>query len=239
MDFNDTKEEAKFRDEVSSWLSANADKKEHAKDIYRPAEMSGESESGESSALKDAKAWQAKKYDAGWACLHWPKDYGGRDASPMERVIWGQEESKFKVPGGFFEIGQGMAGPVLMLYATEEQKKRYLPPMAKGEEIWCQLFSEPGAGSDLAGIKTKAELDGDTWTINGQKVWTSGAHYSDYGIIVTRSDFSAPKHKGLTYFFLDMKSPGVEVRPIKQITGGANFNEVYFTDVKILSLIHI
>ena len=155
MDFNDTKDEAKFRDEVSSWLSANADKKEHAKDIYRPAEMSGEGESGESSALKDAKAWQAKKYDAGWACLHWPKDYGGRDASPMERVIWGQEESKFKVPGGFFEIGQGMAGPVLMLYATEEQKKRYLPPMAKGEEIWCQLFSEPGAGSDLAGIKTK------------------------------------------------------------------------------------
>ena len=233
MDFSDTKDEAYFRDEVSSWLSANADKKVHAKDIYRPAEMSGEGESGESSALKDAKAWQAKKYDAGWACLHWPKDYGGRDATPMERVIWGQEESKFKVPGGFFEIGQGMAGPVLMLYATEEQKKRYLPPMAKGEEIWCQLFSEPGAGSDLAGIKTKAELDGDTWTINGQKVWTSGAHYSDYGIIVTRSDFSAPKHKGLTYFFLDMKSPGVEVRPIKQITGGANFNEVYFTDVKI------
>ena len=105
--------------------------------------------------------------------------------------------------------------------------------MAKGQEIWCQLFSEPGAGSDLAGIKTKAELDGDTWTINGQKVWTSGAHYSDYAILVTRSDFNAPKHKGLTYFFLDMKSPGIEVRPIRQITGGANFNEVYFTDVKI------
>ena len=116
MDFNDTKEEAKFRDEVNSWLSANADKKEHAKDIYRPAEMSGESESGESSALKDAKAWQAKKYDAGWACLHWPKDYGGRDATPMERVIWGQEESKFKVPGGFFEIGQGMA---CLLYTSD------------------------------------------------------------------------------------------------------------------------
>mgnify|MGYP006261220063 FL=1 len=121
----------------------------------------------------------------------------------------------------------------MMLYATEEQKKQYLPPMAKGQEIWCQLFSEPGAGSDLAGIKTKAELDGDTWTINGQKVWTSGAHYSDYAILVTRSDFNAPKHKGLTYFFLDMKSPGIEVRPIRQITGGANFNEVYFTDVKI------
>ena len=116
---------------------------------------------------------------------------------------------------------------------TEEQKKRFLPPLAKGEEVWCQLFSEPGAGSDLAGLKTKSVLEGDTWTINGQKIWTSGAHYSDFGILVTRSDPDAHKHKGLTYFFLDMKSPGVEVRPIKQISGGANFNEVYFTDVNI------
>ena len=228
MDFNDTNEEAQFREEVNNWLSKNAEKKQHARDIYKAAGIPGDG-----TALQDAKKWQEKLYDAGWACLHWPKDYGGRDASPMERVIWGQEMSKYKVPGGYFEIGQGMAGPVLMTYATEEQKQRYLPPMAKGEEIWCQLFSEPGAGSDLAGIKTKAELDGDTWTINGQKVWTSGAQYSDYGILVTRSDFSAPKHKGLTYFFLDMKSPGVEVRPIKQITGGSGFNEVYFTDVKI------
>ncbi|MEL0244056.1 MAG: acyl-CoA dehydrogenase family protein, partial [Gammaproteobacteria bacterium] len=209
----------------------NAEKKEHSRDVYRPAEMTGEG--GESSALQDAKDWMTKKYEAEWACLHWPKEYGGRDATAIERVIWAQEESKYKVPGGFHEIGQGMAGPTMMLYATEEQKKQYLPPMAKGQEIWCQLFSEPGAGSDLAGIKTKAELDGDTWTINGQKVWTSGAHYSDYAILVTRSDFNAPKHKGLTYFFLDMKSPGIEVRPIRQITGGANFNEVYFTDVKI------
>ncbi len=231
MDFNDTAEEAKFRKEASGWLSANAEKKEHSRDVYRPAEMTGEG--GESSALQDAKDWMTKKYEAGWACLHWPKEYGGRDATAIERVIWAQEESKYKVPGGFHEIGQGMAGPTMMLYATEEQKKQYLPPMAKGQEIWCQLFSEPGAGSDLAGIKTKAELDGDTWTINGQKVWTSGAHYSDYAILVTRSDFNAPKHKGLTYFFLDMKSPGIEVRPIRQITGGANFNEVYFTDVKI------
>ncbi len=231
MNFNDTAEEAKFRKEASDWLSTNAEKKEHSRDVYRPAEMTGEG--GESSALQDAKDWMTKKYEAGWACLHWPKEYGGRDATAIERVIWAQEESKYKVPGGFHEIGQGMAGPTMMLYATEEQKKQYLPPMAKGQEIWCQLFSEPGAGSDLAGIKTKAELDGDTWTINGQKVWTSGAHYSDYAILVTRSDFNAPKHKGLTYFFLDMKSPGIEVRPIRQITGGANFNEVYFTDVKI------
>ncbi|MEC7865920.1 MAG: acyl-CoA dehydrogenase family protein [Pseudomonadota bacterium] len=226
MDFNDTPEEASFRKEVNDWLSSNASLKKSPQD-------SGMAGMGEEDALKNAKKWAAKLYESGWSCLHWPKEYGGRGSTPIERVIWGQEASKYKVPGGFFEIGQGMAGPVLMMYATEDQKKRYLPPMAKGEEVWCQLFSEPGAGSDLAGLKTKAVLDGDTWTINGQKIWTSGAHYSDYGILVTRSDPTAQKHKGLTYFFLDMKSPGVEVRPIKQISGGANFNEVYFTDVKI------
>ncbi len=152
MDFNDTAEEAKFRKEASDWLSANAEKKEHSRDVYRPAEMTGEG--GESSALQDAKDWMTKKYEAGWACLHWPKEYGGRDATAIERVIWAQEESKYKVPGGFHEIGQGMAGPTMMLYATEEQKKQYLPPMAKGQEIWCQLFSEPGAGSDLEELKS-------------------------------------------------------------------------------------
>ena len=235
MDFNDTAEEAKFRKEASDWLSANAEKKEHSRDVYRPAELTGEG--GESSALQDAKDWMTKKYEAGWACLHWPKEYGGRDATAIERVIWAQEESKYKVPGGFHEIGQGMAGPTMMLYATEEQKKEFLPPMAKGQEIWCQLFSEPGAGSDLAGIKTKAELDGDTWTINGQKVWTSGAHYSDYAILVTRSDFNAPKHKGLTYFFLDMKSPGIDVRPLITLDQSPSpyqeVNQVFFEDVKV------
>ena len=225
MDFKDTSEEATFRKEVDKWLSDNAELKEGPNDSL--------SSLTEEEALLRAKEWAAKLYDDGWACLHWPKEYGGRGSTPIERVIWGQEVSKYKVPGGFFEIGQGMAGPVLKMYATEEQKKRFLPPLAKGEEVWCQLFSEPGAGSDLAGLKTKSVLEGDTWTINGQKIWTSGAHYSDFGILVTRSDPDAHKHKGLTYFFLDMKSPGVEVRPIKQISGGANFNEVYFTDVKI------
>ena len=225
MDFNDTAEEAKFRKEAYDWLKANADLKEGPKDGWRA--------SSEEEGLEQVKVWQNKLYESGWACMHWPKEFGGRESTPIERVIWGQEISKFKVPGGYLEIGQGMAGPVMMMYATEEQKARHLPPMAKGEEIWCQLFSEPGAGSDLAGLKTKSVLEGDTWTINGQKIWTSGAHFSDWGILVTRSDPTAPKHKGLTYFFLDMKSPGVEVRPIKQISGGANFNEVYFTDVKI------
>jgi acyl-CoA dehydrogenase len=184
-----------------------------------------------------AKAWQQKKYEAGWAMLHWPKEYGGIEASPIERIIWGQEEAKFNVPGGIFEIGLGMCGPVMMQYASAEQKDRYLAPMAEGKEIWCQLFSEPAAGSDVAGLRSKAEKDGDDWIINGQKVWTSGAHYSDFGILVVRHDPDIAKHKGLTFFFVDMKSPGITVKPIKQITGqsgsGSGFNEVYFDDVRI------
>ena len=126
-----------------------------------------------------------------------------------------------------------MCGPVMMQYATEEQKQRYLPAMAEGKEIWCQLFSEPSAGSDVAGLRTKAEKKGDKWIINGQKVWTSGAHFSDFGILVVRHDPNLPKHKGMTFFFVDMKSPGIDIKPIKQITGGSNFNEVYFNDVEI------
>ncbi|MEC8000211.1 MAG: acyl-CoA dehydrogenase family protein, partial [Pseudomonadota bacterium] len=144
-----------------------------------------------------------------------------------------EEESKFDVPRGIYEIGLGMAGPVLMEYATDEQKARYLPPMAEGKEIWCQLFSEPSAGSDVAGLRSKAVQDGDKWIVNGQKVWTSGAQFSDYGILVVRHDPSAAKHKGLTFFFVDMKSKGIEVKPIQQITGGSSFNEVYFNDVEI------
>ena len=183
--------------------------------------------------LESAKNWQKKKYDAGWAMLHWPKEYGGIAASAIERIIWAEEESKFDVPKGIFEIGLGMCGPVMMEYATEEQKSRYLPSMAEGNEIWCQLFSEPSAGSDVAGLRSKAVQNGDEWVINGQKVWTSGAHFSDYGILVVRHDPNLDKHKGMTFFFVDMKSPGIEVKPIKQITGGSSFNEVYFTDVVI------
>ncbi len=218
MDFNDTPQEAEFREEARAWLEANAPSAEELQGL---------------DMIEQAKLWQKRKYDAGWACLRWPKEYGGRDASPMEQVIWGQEEAKFDLPGGVFMIGQGMAAPTLMAWGSEEQKSEHLPRLASGEDIWCQLFSEPAGGSDLAALRTRSERDGDDWVINGQKIWTSGAQYSDYGILVTRSDPNVPKHKGLTYFFLDMKSPGIEVRPIKQISGGANFNEVYFTDVRI------
>ena len=229
MDFNDTSEQAKFRAKCREWLEANAELKENKSNAHADSSLEDH--------LKVAKEWQQKKYDAGWAMLHWPKEYGGIEASPIERIIWGQEESKFNVPGGIFEIGLGMCGPVMMQYATDEQKNRYLAPMAEGKEIWCQLFSEPAAGSDVAGLRSKAEKDGDDWIINGQKVWTSGAHYSDFGILVVRHDPDVPKHKGLTFFFVDMKSPGITVKPIKQITGqagsGAGFNEVYFDDVRI------
>ena len=225
MDFKDTAKEAEFRKKCHDWLDANAPKKDSSKT------MAGVNDEAE--YLAEAAKWQKKKYDAGWAMLHWPKEYGGINASPIERIIWGQEESKFDVPRGVYDIGLGMCGPVLMEYATEEQKQRYLPPMAEGKEIWCQLFSEPSAGSDVAGLRSKAVKNGDNWIINGQKVWTSGAHYSDFGILVVRHDPDAEKHKGLTFFFLDMKSPGIEVRPIKQITGTSNFNEVYFNDVVI------
>ena len=218
MDFNDTPEEAAFRREARAWLEANAPSK---------VELEGLDE------IQRAKLWQKRKYEAGWACIRWPGEYGGRGASAMEQVIWNQEELSVRIPLSVFAIGQGMAAPTMMSWATEEQKRRYLPPLASGGHIWCQLFSEPAGGSDLAALRTKAEKDGDEWVVNGQKIWTSGAQYSDYAILVVRTDPEVPKHKGLTYFFVDMKSPGIEIKPIKQISGESNFNEVYFTDVRI------
>ncbi|MBT3458895.1 MAG: acyl-CoA dehydrogenase, partial [Halieaceae bacterium] len=185
------------------------------------------------SRLDVAKLWQKRKYDGGWACIGWDEKYGGRGASAIERVIWDQEENKYDVPSRFFVIGQGMIAPTIMAWSTQEYCDQFLPKLASGEEIWCQLFSEPASGSDLAALRTKAEKDGDDWVINGQKIWTSGAHYSDYGMIVTRTDPTVAKHKGLTAFLVDMKAVGVETKPIKQLTGDADFNEVYFTDVRI------
>jgi len=221
MDFNDSTEETAFRSEVRAWLDANA-----------PTDWqqsSGRDEDG----IKRSKDWQKKKYDSGWACIHWPKEYGGRGATPIERVIWSQEEGELGALSGLFIIGQGMCAPTVMAHGSEESKQRHIPKIASGEEIWCQLFSEPASGSDLAGLRTKAEKDGDDWVINGQKIWTSGAHYADFGILITRTDPTVPKHKGLTMFYLDMRSPGIDIRPIKQVSGRSDFNEVYFTDVRI------
>jgi len=218
MDFNDTPQEAAFRADVAGWLAQNQ---------LTDADREGRS------PLEIARLWQRRKYEAGWACIGWDTEYSGRGASPIERVIWDQEESKYDVPSRFFVIGQGMIAPTLMVWAQPQHKENFLPKLASGEEIWCQLFSEPAGGSDLAALRTKAEKDGDEWIINGQKIWTSQAHYADYGIIVTRTDPTVAKHKGLTMFIVDMKAPGIDIKPIKQLTGESDFNEVYFTDVRI------
>ena len=233
MDFEDTPQEAAFRAEVRGWIDANAPK--HLEDQLKRANF-GDIGITSEDPIAACKSWQKKKAEAGWACLHWPSEYGGGNRTPMERVIWNQEEGLYRALGGLFTIGQGMCGPTVMAWADEDAKRRLLPPLASGEEVWCQLFSEPASGSDLAGLRTRAvraEDGSGDWIVNGQKIWTSGAQNSDWGLLIARTDPDVPKHKGLTMFFLSMKSPGVEVRPIKQANGQSSFNEVYFTDVRI------
>ena len=224
MDFNDTPEEAEFRAEARTFLKKHLDAKGD-----RPLRQRVDG----NEFMRRAKEWQKTKAENGYAQITWPKEIGGRGGTPMQQVIWNQEEGKFDAPTGPFTIGLGMCIPTVIAFGSDEHKKRYVGKALKGEEIWCQLFSEPSAGSDVAGLKTRAVKDGDEWVINGQKVWTSGAHYSDYGILLTRTDPSVAKHKGLTMFIVDMKQAGVEVRPIHQASGGREFNEVYFTDVRI------
>ncbi|MBW2237154.1 MAG: acyl-CoA dehydrogenase family protein [Deltaproteobacteria bacterium] len=228
MDFNDTPEEAAFRAEARAWLEANAELRDPDE---RYAGILQETERPEK--LKWAQEWQKKKADAGWACITWPVEYGGRGASSIQSVIWGQEEAKFKTPPPVFSIGIGMCGPTILTHGTDEQKARWIPKLVSGEEIWCQLFSEPNAGSDLAGLRMTAVRDGDDWVVNGQKIWTTGAQFCDWGILVTRHDANVPKHAGLTYFVVDMHSPGIEVRKITQINKATAFNEVFYSDVRI------
>ena len=223
MDFNDTPEQASFRKEVRSWLEANATLRENK--LYKG--MEGDQ------AFHEAKAWYKKIADAGFGSLTWPKEYGGAGLSAIHSVIWSQEVAKFDTRDGYFVIGIGNCGPALLHFASESMKTALLPRMASAEDVWCQLFSEPSAGSDVAGLRTKAERDGDQWKINGQKIWTSGAQYSDYGVILCRTDPTVSKYRGLTMFIIDMKQPGVEVRPIKQMDGGQHFNEVFFNDAVI------
>jgi len=230
VDFSDTPKEAAFRAEARAWIDANAPV-EHLSKLR--ASTFGKSAFEPDELLAASKAWQLKKFEGGWACLHWPVEYGGRGASSIERVIWSQEEGIYAKLSESFIIGQGMCAPTLMAYATEEQKRALVPDIASGRVVWSQLFSEPAAGSDLAGLLTRAKRDDDDWVIDGQKIWSSGAHQSDYAILLTRSDFEAPKHQGLTMFFLDLHSPGVEIRPIKQISGESHFNEVFFAKVRI------
>ena len=227
MDFSDSPEEAAFRAKVRDWLDANAtlrDGSEKAQDHFMARDAD---------EVARARDWQARKAEAGWAGLTWPRAFGGRDATPIEQVIWNQEEGRYAVPPNAFLIGIGLVGPTVMVHGTEDQKKAVLPRALTGEDIWCQLFSEPAAGSDLAGIRTRARRDGDDWVISGQKVWTSGAHYSSHGILLARTDPEVPKHKGMTMFLVEMSDPAIQTRPIRQISGGASFNEVFIDDLRL------
>jgi len=230
MDFEDSPEEAKFRAEVRTWLDANAKKR-----TDRRQSSGDETEGGSADEMAASRAWQKTKAKAGYARITWPLGMGGVGGTPMQSIIFAQEEGKYDVAtGGPFAIGLGMCIPTLMAYGSDEAKKRYVWPAVQGDEIWCQLFSEPAGGSDVANLRTKAEKNVDsTWTINGSKIWTTGAQFSDYGILLTRTDPNVPKHKGLTMFYIDMKDPAVDIRPIKQASGGSGFNEIFFTDLKV------
>ncbi len=223
MDFNDSPELAQFRQKVRTWLQDNATQR--TDNLYKG--MEGDD------VFHEAKAWYKKVAEAGFACITWPKEFGGAGLSQMHAVIWSQEVANFETRDSYFVIGIGNCGPAIMHYGSEDMKKELLPRMASAEDVWCQLFSEPSAGSDVAGLRTKAERDGENWILNGQKIWTSGAQYSDYGVILCRTDPTVSKYRGLTVFMIDMKQPGVEVRPIKQMDGGQHFNEVFFNDAVI------
>ncbi len=230
MDFDDTPEEAAFRAEARAWLEGHAPVKGGPDDFstgYLEGTMAPEEFN------RRVKAWLGMLVDHGWAGITWPKQYGGRGGTPMQSQIWTQEASRWGVTVNPFPVGIAMAGPTLMRHGTDEQKARFLEPMLRGEEIWCQLFSEPDAGSDLANISTKAVRDGDEWVVTGQKVWTSGAHESQWGILLARTDPDVPKHKGITYFLLDMASAGIDIRPLRQMTGSEHFNEVFLDEVRI------
>jgi alkylation response protein AidB-like acyl-CoA dehydrogenase len=227
MDFNDTPEEAAYRAKARAWLEANAPRNAERGDMLGDEDAHG---------LKAAKAWQAKKAAAGYACITWPKEWGGVGGANWQAQIFAQEESDFATPGNPFQIGLGMCVPTIMTAGNEADKQRFVGPAMRGEEIWCQLFSEPSGGSDVAASRTRAVRAADgsgDWIINGQKVWTSGAHYSDFGILITRTDPDVPKHRGLTMFWVDMKDPAIEARPIHQMSGASGFNEVYFTDLRV------
>lgn len=230
MNFEDSAEEAAFRAQARAWIEANA-----PVELKRELEQTPFGQLGLKSvdSLQAAKDWQRKKAEGGWACLSWPREYGGAGASPIETLIWHQEEGVYKPLGMPFIVGLGVCGPAILAWGTAEQKARLLPPMIVGDEIWCQLFSEPAAGSDLAGVRTRAQRSGDDWTINGSKIWSSGARDSQKGLLIARTDPSLPKHAGLTMFYIDTDTPGIDIRPIKQINGHSHFNEVFFTDARI------
>jgi alkylation response protein AidB-like acyl-CoA dehydrogenase len=218
MDLSYSPAEERFRAALRAWLHDNAPGPE-------PEDLDA--------WVKYGKAWQRRLYEAGWCGVHWPSDYGGRGATLIEQIIFQEEMARAKAPLLINLAGLTMGGPVLIQHGTEAQKRRHLKSILSAEEIWCQGFSEPNAGSDLAALKTRAVLDGDSFVVNGQKVWTSFARYADWCMLLARTNPEAPKHRGITFLLVDMRSPGVTVRPLKQISGEEDFNEVFFEDVRV------
>jgi alkylation response protein AidB-like acyl-CoA dehydrogenase len=220
MDLTFSERELAFRDELRQWFTENP-----------PGDPPGEHDEDAQYAWR--RDWQRRLHEGGWAGVHWPTQYGGRGASLMETAIFFEELGRARAPLPANVLGLLLGGPTLMFWGTDEQKDRYLGPILSADEIWCQGFSEPDAGSDLAALKTRAVKDGDDWLVTGQKVWTSGAQYSKWCMLVARTDTEVAKHKGLTYFLLDMEQDAVQVRPLRQITGGAEFNELFLEDARI------
>jgi alkylation response protein AidB-like acyl-CoA dehydrogenase len=232
VDFDDTSEEAAFRAEARTWLEENAPPRS-TESVGARRRWRDPSPEAQKAHVESCRRWQNTLHSGGWAGITWPARYGGRGGTSMQQVIFNQEQARYEVSTGALTVGLAMVGPTLIAWGTEEQKRRYLGPMLRGQEVWCQLFSEPGAGSDLAGLITRAEREDTGWVVNGQKVWTSLAQHSQWAILLARTDTSAPKHRGISYFLVDMSSPGVDVRPLRQIDGVAHFNEVFLTDVRI------
>jgi alkylation response protein AidB-like acyl-CoA dehydrogenase len=226
LDFTLTPEQEAFREEVRAWLKVNIPR-------HWEARAMGSADVPRPEAYDAMRVWQRKLYDAGFIGLTWPKEYGGRGLTFLEEMVLHEEMALAKAPPILNILGVGMAGPTIVAYGTEEQKKRYPAKILACEEIWCQGYSEPNAGSDLASLQTRAVKDGEHWVINGQKVWTSLAHIADFMMLLARTDPEAPRHKGITYFLLDMKLPGVTVKPLKQLTGDSEFNEVFFDNVRV------
>src|SRR3954470_24612813 len=226
VDLNDSPEQVEYRQKVRSWLEEH---KGEAPILRGEGALTDEDE-----IVAARRAWQGKLAEAGLAGGTWPSEFGGQSMGPIEQVIVNQEISRAGVPGILDSIGVGMLGPTIIAHGTEEQKSRYLAPLLHGDDIRCQLFSEPAAGSDLAGIQTRARQEDDgSWVLNGQKVWTTNAQFASYGLLLARTDPEVPKHKGLTMFIVPMDAPGVSVRPLRQISGDAHFNEVFFDDVRL------
>src|SRR5215469_14793325 len=213
-----TAREERFRVDAAAWLGAQ---------LSGPfADLRGLTQQG--GRLERRREWERALGAARWSCIGWPEVYGGRDASLAEQVIFAEEYARAGAPGRLGYMGVELAGPTILTFGTDAQKRRFLPAIARGEELWCQGYSEPNAGSDLANVQTRAVREGDAWVVTGQKIWTSHAQWSDWCFVLCRTDPSAPKHKGLSYLLVPMKQKGVEVRPIRQLTGTSEFNEVFF-----------